>query len=40
MRQAITLAQDMVDGKPIASRTVLIPSVLVTRDNVGSYPGW
>ena len=40
VRQAISLAQDMVDGKPIASRTVLIPSVLVTRDNVGSYPGW
>ncbi|MDS6631829.1 hypothetical protein QYS46_17750 [Klebsiella michiganensis] len=40
VRQAITLAQDMVDGKPIASHTVLIPSVLVTRDNVDSYPGW
>lgn len=40
VRRAISLAQDMVDGKPIASRTVLIPSVLVTRDNVGSYPGW
>ncbi|SQI93114.1 ABC-type sugar transport system [Klebsiella oxytoca] len=40
VRQAISLAQDMVDGKPIASPTVLIPSVLVTRDNVDSYPGW
>ncbi|EOH1345803.1 ABC transporter substrate-binding protein [Citrobacter portucalensis] len=40
VRQAISLAQDMVDGKHIASPTVLIPSVLVTRDNVDSYPGW
>ncbi|EPM7413974.1 ABC transporter substrate-binding protein [Klebsiella quasipneumoniae] len=40
VRQAISLAQNMVDGKHIASPTVLIPSVLVTRDNVDSYPGW
>lgn len=40
VRQAISLAKDMVDGKHIASPTVLIPSVLVTRDNVDSYPGW
>lgn len=40
VRRAISLAQDMVDGKHIASPTILIPSVLVTRDNVDSYPGW
>lgn len=40
VRQAIKLAQDMAADKPIASRTILIPSVLVTRDNVKNYAGW
>lgn len=40
VRQAIKLAQDIAANKPIASRTILIPSVLVSRDNVNSYAGW
>ena len=40
VRQAISLAQDIAAGKPVPSETILIPSVLVTRDNVGSYSGW
>ncbi|NDL64926.1 ABC transporter substrate-binding protein [Acerihabitans arboris] len=40
VHQAIRIAQDIAAGKPVASRTVLIPSVLVTRGNVAGYPGW
>ncbi|OON41325.1 LacI family transcriptional regulator [Izhakiella australiensis] len=40
VRQAIKLAQDIAANKPITSRTILIPSVLVSRDNVNSYAGW
>lgn len=40
VRKAISLAQDIAADKPVPSRTILIPSVLVNRDNVGSYPGW
>ncbi|WP_410014576.1 ABC transporter substrate-binding protein [Sodalis sp. C49] len=40
VHQAIKIAQDIAAGKPVAARTVLIPSVLVTRDNVAGYPGW
>jgi ribose transport system substrate-binding protein len=40
VRQAVQVAQDIVAGKPPAQTTILIPSELVTRDNVGQYPGW
>ena len=40
VRQAVTIAQDMVAGNPPAEKTVLIESVLVTRDNVKDYAGW
>ncbi|MCG5480944.1 ABC transporter substrate-binding protein [Sinorhizobium alkalisoli] len=38
--EAVRLAQDMVAGKLPAETTILIPSELVTRDNVGEYSGW
>lgn len=40
VEQALAIAQDIANGKPPAERTVLIPSVLVTRDDVDSYAGW
>ena len=40
VRQAVAIAQQIVDGNPPAETTVLIPSVIVTRDNVDEYPGW
>jgi ribose transport system substrate-binding protein len=40
VRQAVRIAQGIVDGKPPAQKTNLIPSVLVTRDDVDEYAGW
>jgi ribose transport system substrate-binding protein len=40
VRQAIKIAQDMANNRPPAEKTILIPSVLVTRDNVNDYSGW
>jgi ribose transport system substrate-binding protein len=40
VRQAVQVAQGMVAGKPPAEKTILIPSVLVTRDTVKDYAGW
>ena len=40
VRQAVKIAQDIAAGKPPAEKTVLIESVLVTRDNVKDYTGW
>jgi len=40
VRQAVDVAQQIVDGQPPEETTILIPSELVTRDNVGEYPGW
>jgi len=41
VQQAVKIAQDMVTSKnPPKEKTVLIPSVLVTRETVGQYPGW
>lgn len=40
VRQAVKIGVDIANGKPPADKTVLIESVLVTRDNVTSYPGW
>lgn len=37
---AVNLGYDLMNGKKPANAMVLIPSVLVTRDNVGSYQGW
>ncbi len=40
VRQAVQIAQGMVAGKPPAEKTILIPSVLVSRDTVKDYAGW
>lgn len=40
VQEAIRIAQAMAAGKAPTERTVLIESVLVTRDTVGQYAGW
>lgn len=40
VRQAVKIAGDMVAGNPPAETTILIPSVLVSRDTVNDYAGW
>jgi ribose transport system substrate-binding protein len=40
VQQAVKIAQDIVANNPPKDKTVLIPSVLVSRDNVIQYPGW
>jgi ribose transport system substrate-binding protein len=40
VRQAVKIAQDIVAKKPPTEKTILIPSVLVTRDSVAQYSGW
>ncbi|MFV0467589.1 MAG: ABC transporter substrate-binding protein [Dysgonomonas sp.] len=38
--EAVKIAQDIVAGNSPTETTILIPSELVTRDNVDEYPGW
>lgn len=40
VRQAVKAAVAITEGKPLAETNVLIPSVLVSRDNVAEYSGW
>jgi ribose transport system substrate-binding protein len=40
VRQAVKAAVAITEGKQLEETNVLIPSVLVTRDNVAEYPGW
>ncbi len=40
VNQAVKIAQAIADNKPPKEKTILIPSVLVSRDNVGQYAGW
>lgn len=40
VRQAVKAAVAMTEGNMPIETTVLIPSVLVSRDNVAEYPGW
>ena len=40
VRQAVKIAVDMTEGKMPAEKTILIPSVLVTRETVKDYAGW
>ncbi len=37
---AIQTGYDILNGKKPAEAMILMPSKLVTRDNVGDYPGW
>ena len=39
-QQAVVIGQDVLNGKRPANPMVLIPSTLITRENVGSYKGW
>jgi ribose transport system substrate-binding protein len=39
-QQAVSVGYDMMNGKKPSSTTILLPSTLVTRENVGSYKGW
>ena len=40
VRQAVAIAVGMTEGKMPAEKTILIPSVLVTRETVKDYAGW
>lgn len=40
VRQAVKAAVAITEGQTLTETNVLIPSVLVTRDNVAEYPGW
>jgi ribose transport system substrate-binding protein len=40
VRQSVKIAQDIAAGNPPKEKTILIPSVLVSRDNVKDYKGW
>lgn len=40
VRQAVKAAVAITEGQTLTETNVLIPSVLVTRDNVSEYPGW
>ena len=39
-QQAVQVGYDIMNGKPPAEKIVLMPSKLITRDNVGEYRGW
>lgn len=40
VRQAVKAAVAITEGNPLTETNVLIPSILVTRDDVAEYPGW
>lgn len=39
-RRAVQLGVELLDGKKLERKVELLPSVLVTRENVGEYKGW
>jgi ribose transport system substrate-binding protein len=39
-RKAVAIGVDLLNGKEPAQKVTLIPSTLVTRDNVKDYKGW
>jgi ribose transport system substrate-binding protein len=39
-RKAVDIGVDLLNGKEPAEKVTLIPSKLVTRDNVSAYKGW
>jgi len=39
-QNAVTVGYDIMNGKKPANPVMLMPSTLVTRDNVASYKGW
>ncbi|MGV3573734.1 MAG: ABC transporter substrate-binding protein [Devosia sp.] len=40
VRQAVKAAVAITEGTALTETNVLIPSILVTRDDVAEYPGW
>jgi ribose transport system substrate-binding protein len=39
-QNAVTIGYDIMNGKKPANPIILMPSTLVTRDNIASYKGW
>jgi ribose transport system substrate-binding protein len=39
-QKAVELGQDIINGKKPANPMTLLPSTLITRDNVKDYKGW
>jgi ribose transport system substrate-binding protein len=39
-QQAVSVGYDLMNGKKPSSSMILLPSTLVTRENVGNYKGW
>jgi ribose transport system substrate-binding protein len=39
-QQAVSVGYDIMNGKKPSNPTILLPSTLVTRENVGAYKGW
>jgi ribose transport system substrate-binding protein len=39
-QKAVELGADILNGKKPASPMLLLPSTLITRDNVKDYKGW
>ncbi|HEY0523074.1 MAG TPA: ABC transporter substrate-binding protein [Stellaceae bacterium] len=39
-QQAVTVGYDIMNGKKPENPMILMPSTLITRDNVGEYKGW
>ncbi len=39
-QKAVEVGVDILNGKKPADVVTLLPSKLVTRDNVGDYKGW
>ena len=39
-RKAVQIGVDLLNGKEPDQKVTLIPSTLVTRDNVKDYKGW
>ena len=39
-QQAVQIGYDIMNGKKPDETTILMPSKLITRDNVGEYKGW
>ncbi len=39
-QQAVSVGYDLMNGKKPSSTMILMPSTLVTRENVGNYKGW
>ncbi len=39
-QQAVSVGYDIMNGKKPADPMILMPSTLLTKDNIGNYKGW